>query len=58
MKACALSKEIADCSKRDKPNACKKRETLEKTRTGALRAGLMVKTRKIDRQELLEKWAA
>jgi len=56
MKACASSKKTADCSECDQPDACKNREMLEKMRTGALSAGLMVKTENVDRQKLIKKW--
>ena len=38
--------------------ACNHLETLQYMRTGALRAGLMVKMENVDRKELLEKWTA
>jgi len=56
MKACASKKKIHDCSECDKPTACKNIEILQKMRTGALRAGLMVKTKDVDRQKLIMKW--
>ena len=58
MRACASGKEIADCNECDQPETCKNAEILEKMRTGALRAGLFVKTENVDRQKLLEKWTA
>jgi len=58
MKACALSKKIADCSQCDQLDACENRETLEHVRTGALNAGLVVKTENIDCQKLVEMWTA
>ena len=58
MRACALNKNIADCSECDQTTMCKNLETLQKMRTGARRAGLLVKTKSIDRQELIEKWTA
>jgi len=56
MRACASSKKINDCSQCDQPTACKNLETLKKMRTGALQAGLLVKTEDVDRQGLIEKW--
>lgn len=55
IRECASSKNITDCSECDKPEVCKI-ELLPKMRTGALDAGLFVKTEKSDRQELIEKW--
>ena len=56
IRACASTKNIADCSECDQPMTCKNLETLQKMRTGARRAGLLVKTEKGDRQELVKKW--
>lgn len=56
IRACASKKNITDCSECDQPTACKNLETLQKIRTGARRAGLMVKTENVDQQELIEKW--
>ncbi|MGD8505554.1 MAG: DUF3795 domain-containing protein [Candidatus Bathyarchaeota archaeon] len=58
IRACASSKSIIDCSQCDQPEACKNLEILQKMRSGARGAGLMVKTENVDRQELLAKWAA
>jgi hypothetical protein len=56
IRTCALSKNIADCSECEHPRTCKNIETLQKMRTGALRAGLFVKTKSVDQQELIDKW--
>jgi len=56
MKACASNKKINDCSECDQPTHCKNPETLRKMRTGALQAGLFVKTKDADRKSLMEKW--
>jgi len=56
MRACASNKKINDCSQCDQPTNCKNLETLQKMRTGALQAGLLVKTEDVDRQGLIEKW--
>jgi hypothetical protein len=56
IRSCALNKKINDCSECNQPEACKNKESLEKMRTGALRAGLLVKTEKIDRYKLLDRW--
>lgn len=58
MRICASNKNIADCSECEQPRACKNLETLQKMRPGAQRAGLLVKTENVDRQELIEKWTA
>lgn len=58
IRACALKKKINDCSECDQSTECKNIEALEKLRTGALRAGLLVKTEDVNRQELIEKWTS
>jgi len=58
MKACASKKKINDCSECDQSTACKNLEILQKMRTGALKAGLLVKTRNVDRQRLMTKWTS
>ena len=58
IRACASNKNITDCSECDQPTACKNSEMLQKMRTGARRAGLFVKTKNVDRQELIEKWTS
>ena len=57
MRACTSNKNIADCSQCDQPTACKNVEILQRMRTGALKAGLSVKTEDVNRQELIEKWS-
>jgi hypothetical protein len=56
MRTCASSKRIKDCGECDQPTACKYSEALEKMRTGARAAGLLVKTENVDRRKLIEKW--
>lgn len=56
IRTCASNKKIADCSQCDQPAACKNSEILQKMRTGAQDAGLFVKTKNIDRQELIKRW--
>ncbi len=58
IRACASNKNITDCSECDQPMACKNLETLQKMRTGAHRANILVKTKNVDRHELIEKWTA
>ncbi|UCE40289.1 MAG: DUF3795 domain-containing protein [Candidatus Aminicenantes bacterium] len=56
IRACALDKDLADCSECARPENCENKELLETMQKGAEKAGLMVKTDKTDRNELLEKW--
>jgi hypothetical protein len=58
IRICASNKKISDCNECDQPEACKHVESLEKMRTGALRAGLLVKAENFDREKLIEKWTA
>ena len=58
IRACALNKNISDCSECAQPTKCKNSEMLQKMRTGARQAGLLVKTENVDRQELIETWTA
>ncbi len=56
MKACATKKNINDCSECGEPELCKHKKILECMRTGALKAGLFLKTGKVDRKKLLTRW--
>jgi hypothetical protein len=56
MRVCAVSRGLTDCNVCDQPEACENRERLEGMRTGALGAGLMVKTGKGDGREVIEAW--
>jgi len=56
IRTCAQSKNIDDCSQCDQQKTCKNLEILEKMRTGALRANLMVKVKNVNRQKLIDKW--
>jgi hypothetical protein len=58
MRACALSKDIDECSKCDTFSSCEHIEILQHMRSGALGAGLFVKTEDVDKQELLDAWTA
>lgn len=58
MKACASNKNISDCSQCDQPEACKNSEILQTMRTGAGNAGLFVKAKDVNPQELIKKWTA
>lgn len=56
IRACASEKNITECIECDQPSECNNIEVLEKMRTGAKQAGLMVKTDDVDRQVLIDKW--
>lgn len=56
MRACVSAKKIAGCSECDQPQACQHAESLERMRTGSVRAGLFVKTEDVDRKKLLADW--
>ena len=59
LRACASRKGIEGCTECDQPaGCCSHLEALQKMREGAVRAGLMVKTEKGDRQDLIRKWTA
>jgi hypothetical protein len=58
MKACASNKNIDDCSECHESAACKHVKILQTMRSGALAAGLFVKTEEVDRQQFIEKWTA
>lgn len=58
IRMCASKKKIDDCSECNQAEACKNIDILEKMRTGAQRANLLVKTENVDRRKLIEKWAA
>jgi len=56
MRECASGKGISDCSECDAPKVCRSIHVLKHMRTGALGAGLSVKTKKGDRRKLIRKW--
>ena len=56
--ACASEKNLHDCSECGDPEGCEHTEILEHMRSGALDAGLSVRTGQDDKQELIEKWTA
>jgi len=58
LRACASNEKIDDCSECDEPKVCKNKEILKHMRTGALAAGLFVKTKKTDPQRLVRKWVS
>lgn len=56
IRICASNRKINDCCECDQQAACKNLGILQKMRTGAQRAGLLVKTENVDRRKLIEKW--
>ncbi|MCK4943317.1 MAG: DUF3795 domain-containing protein [Candidatus Aminicenantes bacterium] len=56
IRACGVKKNLAECSACDEPQNCMQKEKLETMRTGAVKAGLNVKTEKGDPSETIEKW--
>ncbi len=56
IRACVSERNISDCTECDQPEACKSSELAKRMRTGALLAGLSVKSEDIDSQKLIEKW--
>ena len=56
MRACASHKGCDDCTQCIEFGACEHLEILDKMRTGALAAGLFVKSGEGDRQEFVRKW--
>lgn len=55
MRACAADRKKEDCSACQE-SECKHAELLQKMRSGALDAGLFVKTEDTDKAKLIEKW--
>lgn len=58
MRACASSRQIADCTTCREFPECSQAKPLEMMRSGALDAGLFVKSANLDRHGLIEKWTA
>jgi hypothetical protein len=56
IRACATGKNVTDCVECGQSPECKHLEILQIMRTGALGAGLLVKTENIGQQKLIEKW--
>ncbi|MGA2797599.1 MAG: DUF3795 domain-containing protein [Thermoguttaceae bacterium] len=56
MRTCALSKGIQNCLECENSHECKHGEILDKMRSGALSAGLFVKTGQAGQDESLEYW--
>jgi len=58
MKACASGKGIDDCGECGEPAECPHNGVLQQMRSGAVAAGLYVKTKSVDKQKLIEQWTA
>jgi hypothetical protein len=58
MRACATGRKIDDCSMCAETEGCKHTEILQKMRSGALDAGLFIKTEDTERQQLVARWTA
>jgi hypothetical protein len=55
---CTSAKSLQDCTECDERSECKHTEILEKMRSGALDAGLSVKSGPAEGQDLIEAWMA
>lgn len=56
MRGCVIKKKISDCAECNDQAACPHSASLEKMRTGSVRAGLFVKTTKDNPKKLLAGW--
>ena len=58
IRACASDKKLSECTQCKEFMSCGNREALMKVRTGALKAGMLVKANedRSDRQQLIKKW--
>jgi len=57
IRVCAVNKKLAECSECGEPQNCEQKEKLETMRSGALKAGLDVKTKKGDSAAQIKKWS-
>jgi len=57
MRGCVIKKRITDCAECGVQGSCPHAAPLRKMRTGSIRAGLFVKTRKGDQKKLIADWA-
>ena len=57
MRGCVTSKKISDCAECDDQAACPHSVSLEKMRSGSIRAGLFVKTRRGNQKKFISQWA-
>ncbi len=58
IRPCASNKRISDCSECNEDTKCKNLDELQNVRTGALRVGMLVKTDKSEKQQLIKEWTA
>jgi hypothetical protein len=60
IKACASTKTLSDCTECNEFMTCQNQQALHNVRTGAQKAGMMVKTQQdtADQQQLLKQWTA
>jgi hypothetical protein len=58
MRTCATARGFAECIECDEEETCLHKETLEHMRSGALDAGLFVKTAGTDPRDLISRWTA
>lgn len=58
IRACAMGRSLTDCTECEAGSECEHGKILEEMRSGALAAGLMVRTDRADREERLEGWMA
>ena len=60
IRVCASSRKLVDCTKCEQFMKCENREPLQRVRSGALDAGMSVKTERdaASQEELIEKWTA
>lgn len=56
IKACTTNKGVDECNACHELPACEHAEILQHMRTGAVAAGLFVKTGNVDSKKLIEKW--
>lgn len=57
MRGCVKERKISDCAECDDQTACPHSVSLEKMRTGSVRAGLFVKIRRGSSEKLVGRWA-
>jgi len=58
IRPCASKRKISDCNECNEIMKCMNHEALQKVRTGALSVGMLIKTDKGGKPQLIEKWTA
>jgi len=58
IRPCASSRKVLDCIECGEIKMCMNHEALQKVRTGAHRVGMVMKTDKVDSQQLIKDWTA